>query len=89
MISHESRIFTPVEGSVKPEDVRVPAYLPDTSVIRRDIATYYNRIEAMDAEIGAKLDELEAAGLADDTIVFYYVMTWVIPVASRAVCRSA
>lgn len=70
--THESRIFEPLDGRVKPQDVRVPAYLPDTPGIRRDFATYYNRMEQMDAELAVRLAELEAAGLADDTIVFYY-----------------
>jgi arylsulfatase A-like enzyme len=60
------------EGRVKPADVRVPAYMPDTPEVRQDRATYYNAIERMDGEIGARLKELEEAGLADDTIVFYY-----------------
>ena len=60
------------EGRVKPSDVRVPAYMPDTPEVRADRADYYNIIERMDGEIGARLKELEEAGLADDTIVFYY-----------------
>jgi arylsulfatase A-like enzyme len=72
MTTHESQLFEPTPGRVKPEDVRLPAYLPDTSGIRRDYASYYNLIEKMDAQIGAKLAELETAGLTDDTIVFYY-----------------
>jgi arylsulfatase A-like enzyme len=82
MTSHESSILggggrrgggagAPA-GSVTPEQVRVPAYLPDTPDVRSDIAQYYNAIERMDAEIGAKIKELEDAGLADDTIIFYY-----------------
>jgi arylsulfatase A-like enzyme len=79
--SHESSLLdTPggrrggpaPSGSVKPDQVRVPAYLPDTTDVRGDIAAYYNAVERMDAEIGAKIKELDEAGLADDTIVFYY-----------------
>lgn len=70
--THESRLFTPTDGRVRPEDVRLPAYLPDTAEIRRDIASYYNLIEQMDAGVAARLAELEAAGLSGDTIVFYY-----------------
>lgn len=72
--SHESVLIggTPQAGSVKPADVRVPAYLPDSADIREERARYYNAITVMDAQIGAKLKELEDAGLADDTIVFYY-----------------
>ena len=70
--THESSLFQPVAGAVAPADVRVPAYLPDTPEIRQDFATYYNLIERMDAEVGARLKELDDAGVADDTIVFYY-----------------
>lgn len=70
--THESRIFQPLDGRVKPQDIRLPAYLPDTPGIRQDFATYYNRMEAMDGEIAARLAELDAAGLTEDTIVFYY-----------------
>jgi arylsulfatase A-like enzyme len=78
--SHESSLM-PVgtgaataaeKGRVRPHDVRLPAYLPDTPEIRADIARYYDAIEATDALIGARLRELDEAGLAGDTIVFYY-----------------
>jgi arylsulfatase A-like enzyme len=72
MTTHESQIFKPTTGRVAPGDVRIPAYLPDTPGIRQDYASYYNLIEKMDGQIGEKLAELEAAGLADDTIVFHY-----------------
>lgn len=70
--THESRIFGPTEGAVTPDQVRIPAYLPDTPGIRGDYASYYNLMEAMDGQIAERLAELEADGLADDTIVFYY-----------------
>jgi len=72
MTTHESQLFTPTPGRVKPEDIRLPVYLPDTPGIRGDYASYYNLMEKMDGQIGAKLAELDAAGLSDDTIVFYY-----------------
>lgn len=72
MRTHESRLFHRTDGKVQPEDVRLPAYLPDTPGIRQDYASYYNLIEEMDGLVGEKLAELEADGLADDTIVFYY-----------------
>ena len=72
LTTHESQIFFKTDGRVKPADVRVPAYLPDTPEIRTDIASYYNRIEMMDANCAKRLAALEHDGLADDTIVFYY-----------------
>ncbi|RYE54656.1 MAG: sulfatase, partial [Hyphomicrobiales bacterium] len=70
--THESRLFKPAAGRVRPEDVRLPAYLPDTPGIRQDFATYYKQMEKMDGEIAQKLADLDAAGLTDNTIVFYY-----------------
>lgn len=70
--THEGQIFKSTPGRVKPQDVQVPPYLPDTPGIREDRASYYNLMEKMDGQVAAKLQELEAAGLADDTIVFYY-----------------
>jgi hypothetical protein len=50
----------------------VPAYLPDNAETRADLAQYHDAIATLDAQIGEKLRELAAAGVADDTIVFYY-----------------
>lgn len=70
--THESQLFKPTQGRIKPEDVRIPAYLPDTPGMRENYASYYNLMEKMDAQLGEKLAELSATGLAEDTIVFYY-----------------
>src|SRR5947207_15982331 len=40
--------------------------------MRADWARYYNHLRLMDEQIAAKLNELEKAGLAENTIVFYY-----------------
>jgi arylsulfatase A-like enzyme len=72
MTTHESRMFKATEGRVRPQDVRVPPYLPDSPGVRQDIASYYNLMERMDGEVAAQLAALDAAGLAEDTIVFYY-----------------
>lgn len=71
--SHESQIRTrPHKAIVDPATVRVPAYHPDTPEVRQDWAQYYDKVSEADADAGERLKELEAAGLADDTIVFYY-----------------
>ena len=70
--THESQLFYDTLGRVKPVDVRVPDFLPDTPAVRQDIASYYNRIEIMDKNCGDRLAQLEKEGVADDTIVFYY-----------------
>ena len=71
--SHESQIRTRPHVAVHdPAKVRVPAYHPDIPEVRKDWAQYYDQVTAADADSGARLKELEEAGLAEDTIVFYY-----------------
>lgn len=55
-----------------PARAPVPPFHPDTPEVRRDWARYYDNITAMDYQVGDKLKELEDAGLADDTIVFFF-----------------
>jgi arylsulfatase A-like enzyme len=62
----------PPEPRIAPEDVRLPPYHADTPTVRRDWSVYYDNVTLMDAQVGLRLKELEDAGLADDTIVFYY-----------------
>ena len=72
-ITHESRIRQRPHRAVHdPAGVRVPAYHPDTPEVRRDWAQYYDRLTEMDAQVGERLAELEAAELAGDTIVVYF-----------------
>ena len=76
-VSHESCLFRvedPQRGfePTDPARVRVPSYLPDTPEIRKDWARRYDCLKLMDEQIGAKLKDLEAAGEAENTIVFFY-----------------
>jgi len=71
--THESQIRTrPHVWKHSFEGVRVPAYHPDVPEVRQDWAQYYDNIEVMDAWAGRILKELEADGLAEETIVFFY-----------------
>ena len=71
--SHESQIRTrPHKFVHDPAKVRVPAYHPDTPEVRHDWAQYYDNITTVDGLAGKVLKELEADGLAENTIVFYY-----------------
>lgn len=83
-ISHESSLFPakvrasrkrgeiPPQPRIDPAMVTVPPHLPDLPEMRLDIAIYHDVITALDKQVGELLDELSQAGLADDTIVFYY-----------------
>lgn len=71
--SHESQIRTrPHQQITDPAKVRIPAYHPDTPEVRQDWAQYYDKVSEADADAGQRLRELEADGLAADTIIFYY-----------------
>ncbi len=71
--SHESQIRTRPHTPVHdPAKVRVPAYHPDTPEVRQDWAQYYDKLTEMDARVGKRLREVTEAGLADDTIIFYW-----------------
>jgi uncharacterized sulfatase len=72
-VSHESQIrVRPHTLKHDPAKARLPAYHPDTPEVRHDWAQYYDKITEMDAQFAKRLQELEAAGLKDDTIVFFY-----------------
>ena len=83
-VSHESSLFPsrvqqnrnnniiPPQTRLDPGDVIVPPHLPDLPEVRSDIAIYHDNLTALDKRIGKLLDDLEKAGLAEDTIVFYY-----------------
>lgn len=71
--SHESQLRNLTRPLTHdPAKARVPAYHPDTPEVRADWARYYDTVSAVDAEAGRHLRELADAGLAEDTIVFYW-----------------
>ncbi|MCX6610732.1 MAG: sulfatase, partial [Acidobacteria bacterium] len=73
IITHESQIRTPGHKlKHDPREVHVPAYMPDNEIVRRDWAQYYDNISTMDDMVKKTLGELEADGLKDSTIVFFY-----------------
>ncbi len=56
-----------------PAKAPVPPYYPDTPTARATVARCHDWITVMDRDhVGRLLRELEADGLADDTIVFFY-----------------
>lgn len=72
-VSHESKIRTrPHQLKHDPAAAPVPAYHPDTAEVRHDWAQYYDKMTEMDQQVGEILAELEADGLSESTIIFYY-----------------
>jgi len=74
-ITHESQIWAQAENPLlisEDLEVPIPPYLPDTEVAVNDIRRVYSNIVAMDQQVGDVLAELEADGLLDNTIIFWY-----------------
>jgi len=68
---HEThRVFHPT-GTIDPESVSLPPYYPDHPVTRADMAAYLESAQELDHKVGVILRELQAAGLADDTVVVF------------------
>ena len=62
----------PGKPRVNPEAIELPPYHPDLPEIREDWARLHDLITLMDSMAGARIQEVEDAGLADNTIVFFY-----------------
>ena len=54
-----------------PAIVEVPAYWPDTPVVRGNLARFYDNIRLLDIQVGAILDRLEAEGRFEDSIIIF------------------
>lgn len=82
--SHESQVRDPsaetkklvaaLPASSRHDPAKAPVwpFYPDNRVIRRDIANYYDIVSAMDSQVGEVLKRLEADGLAENTIVWFW-----------------
>ena len=71
--THESQIRGRFGETLHdPAKAQLPPYIPDTPVTRRDWARYADLLTTLDRQVAAILDQLEADGLAQDTIVFFW-----------------
>lgn len=55
-----------------PARVPLPPYYPDTPVVRKTVARYYDCVTMMDQQVGQILVDLFNDGLLEDTIIFFY-----------------
>ncbi|KAL0937209.1 sulfatase [Colletotrichum truncatum] len=55
----------------QPENMVVPSFLSDTPGVRQELANYAEAISRLDQGIGMILDELDASGFADNTMVIF------------------
>ena len=83
-VTHESRVmnkdnaFAKLTDTLSPQEkhdpakAKLPAYYPDTPIVRGNRARYYDLITLMDKQFQSILDELEKDGLTENTIVFFW-----------------
>ena len=57
------------QAGMKPGQVQVPGWLPDSPVVRGDILDYYFEVQRLDRELGEMLKILEDVGQLDNTLV--------------------
>ncbi|MDA3798023.1 MAG: sulfatase-like hydrolase/transferase [Kiritimatiellae bacterium] len=84
--SHQSRTMTtpwgwyeehvlnqlPDDEIISPEDIAMPPIYRDTDEMRKHLSRVYNSLRLCDIRIKKKIDELEADGLLEDTIIFCF-----------------
>lgn len=58
-----------VKSGMKPQDVSVPACLPDNMTVRKDICDYYFEVQRFDRDVGAVLKFLAEQNELENTIV--------------------
>lgn len=62
----------PPEHRQDPARIKLPPYHPDTAVVRRDLANYYELVSVVDHRLGEVLRKIEDAGLAENTVIFFF-----------------
>ncbi len=84
VVTHESQVRAPEDQYRKnttrlspeqfhdPAKAKLPPYYPDTPLVRKDWARYYDNMTAMDYLVADLLKQLEDDGLANNTIVFFW-----------------
>lgn len=55
----------------RPEDVRVPPFLPDVPEVRMDLARYYDEIGRLDRFVGDVMAELDRQKVAQETLILF------------------
>lgn len=69
---HTHRAFKGSRKIADPAKVAIPPYYPDHPVTRQDWANYLDDVSELDLKIGKVLKQLEADGLAENTIVMFF-----------------
>ena len=71
IVARNNRRLAKLDRRTDPEQVEVPAYLPDTPEVRKDLAQHYDNIALMDRWVGDRVAEFRIAGLLENTLVVW------------------
>ncbi len=63
--NHPSRIYTP-------EEIVVPGFLPDTPLVRQELAAYYSTVRRADDSVKQVITALKDEGVYDDTVIVFF-----------------
>lgn len=55
-----------------PDEIIVPGFLPDTPLVRRELAAYYSSVRRADDSVGQVLRALKDTGVADNTLLIFF-----------------
>jgi len=69
--SDPHRIYNAKEHEPDPTKIHVPDVMPDTKLLREDLAGYLGEINRLDGRIGLLLKELEKRGKLDNTLIVF------------------
>ena len=78
MVWSEKKFKNDVQSKLTKEEIHdptlapIPPYYPDTPIIRKTVARYYDCVTAMDKKVGELLKQLDEDNLLEETIIFFY-----------------
>ncbi|MDR1382698.1 MAG: sulfatase [Planctomycetaceae bacterium] len=68
---HANQTFPKVSRTIQPEEVEVPAFLPDIPDVRKEVAQYYTSVHRCDEAVGKILLALHESGFEENTLVMF------------------
>lgn len=69
--SNPHRPFTAGDDEPDPDKITVPEGLPDTRLVRKDLAAHYGEIQRLDFHVGQLMKELEKRGVKENTLIVF------------------
>ena len=65
-------VYPGVSREIRPDEVEVPGFLEDLPAVRQEVADYYTCVHRFDELVGRVLEEIDAAGMRDNTLVMLF-----------------